>query len=52
VAFLFLPDMALNVGDGAIDVRKARLDCNGIETYLIWMGKVGLGEGEERTAAA
>ena len=52
VAFLFLPDMALNDGEGAVSVRKASLTSDVIQPYLIWMGKGGLGEGEERTAVA
>jgi hypothetical protein len=52
VAFLFLADMALNGGEGAVSVRKASLARNVTQPYLIWRGIGGLGEGEVRTAAA
>ena len=44
--------MALNGGEGAVGVREVSLARNVVQPYLIWMGKDGLGEGEERTAAA
>jgi len=42
----------LNGDEGAAGVRKPSLVCNVIQPYLIWMGKGGLGEGAEQTAAA
>jgi len=52
MAFLFLPDIALTGGEGAVSVRKAILARNVIQPYLIWMARGGLGGGEVQTAAA